>query len=185
MKLSKDIREDLNRINFLYKNQTILTECLQDYKGFSILNKKFGPFIKSKNYRLKYFLALPFIAKNILQIVPEEKCDNMDVQRFAIKERDDHQLTEVENPLFLNKIKQFKFFMEKSIEQAKKPKQMMDLYNSYMANIVDTRLLKLLRLSQTELTELTEKRLTTSEKILYKEIYKIINSWREFFLSND
>jgi hypothetical protein len=183
LKLSKNIKEDLTRINFLYKNQLILTECVQDYKGFSILNKKFGPFKKGKNYKLKIFLALPFIAENILKIVPEEKCDNIDVQRFAIRERDDHQLTELENAHFLNKIKQFKFFMEKSIKEAKKPKQMMDLYNSYMANIIDTRLLKLLRLSQTELTELTEKRLTTSEKVLYQEIFKIIRSWREFFLS--
>ena len=183
MKLSKNIKEDLNRINFLYKNQPILTECIQDHKGFSILNKKFRTFKKGKNYKLKLFLALPFIIHNILKIVPEEKCDNVDVQRFAIRERDDHQLTELENALFLNKIKQFKFFMEKLIEEGKKPKQVMDLYNSYMAHIIDTRLLKLLRLSQTELTELTENRLTTSEKMLYKEIFKIIKSWREFFLS--
>jgi hypothetical protein len=183
LKLKREIKEELNRINIIYKNQPILTECIQDHKSISIFNRTFGPFKKGKDYRLKLFLALPLIKRNILKIKPSEKCDNVDVQRFAIRERDDPQITELDNGLFLNKIKEFRVFMEKSIEEGQKPRHIINLYNSYMANILDTRLLKLLKLSQTELTDKTEKKLTASERILYHEIYDIISIWREFFLS--
>ncbi|TXT67048.1 MAG: hypothetical protein BAJALOKI1v1_200014 [Promethearchaeota archaeon] len=182
MKLQSNIKVELTRINFIYKNQPVLTECIAPYKGFTLFNKQFGPFKKGKTYKLKFWLALPLIAHNILKIAPGEKCDNVDVQRFAIRERDDPQLAQLENNLFLNKIKEFRNFMIKITEEGIKPKQLMDLYNSYTANIIDTRLLKLLRLSQTELTEITMSRLSTSEKVLYKELFEIVGSFRDFFL---
>ncbi|MBY8981954.1 MAG: hypothetical protein KGD57_03335 [Candidatus Lokiarchaeota archaeon] len=184
-KLKEDIGESLDRINFIYKNQKILTECIKDFKGFTIFKEKLGPYQKGKSYKLKFFLAIPLIKNNILKIAPEDKFDNRDAQRYAISERDDLKLKELESKYFLNKIKEFKLFMKKAVNIGEKPKTDLDRFNSYNANIIDSRLLKLLRLSTTELSPSDEQRLTNSEKILISNISELINIWRNYYLNQN
>ncbi|MFX1329864.1 MAG: hypothetical protein ACFE91_17170 [Promethearchaeota archaeon] len=171
----------LNRINFMFHNEKILTECIRSFKGFSLLGESIGPFEKGKTYKLKLFSAIPFIEKEILKVASTEKCDSIDVQRYAISERDDPKLIKRKEKFFLNKIREFKKFMEDDVIQKSKPKIDMDRYNSYTSNIIDSRLLKLLKLSMTELTLEDETRLTNSEKFLYKYLYKLVKRWRDFF----
>ena len=85
---------------------------------------------------------------------------------------------------FLNKIKEFKFFIEKEVEEKNKPKIDMDRFTSYSTNIVDSRLLKLLKLARSNLTLEDERRLTSSEIILFNKIRELIKIWRTFFLNN-
>jgi hypothetical protein len=182
LKIKEDLEELLTRTNFVFKHSEILTECVKDYKGFSLLNMKIGPFKRGKNYKLKFFIAVPLIRKNILILSPQEKCDNIIVQRYAISERDDRRLREIDEKNFLNKIKEFKLFMEKMIEDRTKPKSDLDKFNSYKANIIDSRLLKLLRLARTELSVADERRLTNSERILISKISELIHKWRGFYI---
>ena len=170
-------------MNFIFKNEDISTEGISDYNGFSILGESFGPFEKGKKYRLPYFIALPFIENNILKIDSKEKCDNTDVQRYAISERDDQKLLYRENKLFLNKIKEFRFLVEKEANEKKIPKLDLDRFNSYSINIVDNRLLKLLKLARASLSLEDERKLTTSEKLLFSKLFEIIKIWRNFFLT--
>lgn len=171
----------LSRINFIFQNEKIITECIKDFEGFSLLGESFGNFEKGKKYRLKMFSALPFIEKGILTVAPKDKCDSVDVQRYAISERDSPKLTKRVNDYFLNKIKEFRRFMINEIDKKKRPKIDMDRYNSYTSNIIDSRLLKLLKLSMAELSLEDERLLTNSEKILYKYLYHLIKIWRNFF----
>lgn len=184
-KVEDDLLDFLSKLNFIFINEYIFTECIKDFDGFSIFNEAFGPFEIGKKYRLKFFIAKIFIENNILKIALNEKCNNIDVQRYAIAERDDQKLIKQENMHFLNKIKEFRFFMDKDTKEGIKPKMDLDRFNSYLSNIIDSRLLKLLRLSKTELTLDDEKRLTNSEQILYKFMFKFINTWRKFFLDTD
>ena len=172
-------------MNFVFKNEKINTESIRDHNGFSILGESFGPFEKGKKYRLPYFVALPFIENNILKIDSREKCDNTDVQRYAISERDDQKLLQRENKFFLNKIKEFRFFIEKEVIEKKIPKLDLDRFNSYSINIVDNRLLKLLKLARTNLSLNDERKLTTSERLLFTKLFNIIKAWRDFFLMNE
>jgi hypothetical protein len=149
------------------------------------MGESFGPFEKGKKYKLKFFEAMPFIGFKVLKLLSEEKCDNIDVQRYAISERDDQKLILSENNLFLNKIKEFKLFLEKEVREKNKPKIDLDRYLSYFVNVIDSRLLKLLRLARSELSLEDERRLTSSEKILFKKLYPLIKQWRMFFLQND
>ncbi len=185
LKIKENMRDSLKRINFIYKNQKILTECIKDFKGFSLLNEKIGPYQKGKTYQIKLFLAIPLIKNNILKVAHEDKCDNIDVQRYAISERDDLKLRNLESKFFLNKIKEFDFFMKKSVDIGEKPKSDLDRFNSYKTNIIDSRLLKLLRLATTELTLSDEKRLTNSEQILFSSISELIYIWRNYFLNQN
>jgi hypothetical protein len=171
----------LNRINFIFKNEKIMTECIKNFEGFSLLGQSFGPFEKGKKYKLKLFSAIHFIEKDILKIGSAEKCDNVDVQRYAISERDDMKLIKRVNNFFLGKIKEFKRFMQNDIDKNRKPKIDLDRYNSYASNIIDSRLLKLLKLSMVELSLEDERRLTISEKEFYKNLYILIKTWRDFF----
>ena len=116
-----------------------------------------------------------------MQVAISDKCDSIDVQRFAIEERDDSKLKKRNNKFFLNKIKEFKRFMENEINKNNKPKIDLDRYNSYTSNIIDSRLLKLLKLSMAELSLEDEQRLTNAERILYQNLYKLIKLWRGFF----
>ncbi|GAH22041.1 unnamed protein product, partial [marine sediment metagenome] len=75
-----------------------------------------------KKYTIPFFVGLPLIKNNILKIASNEKCDNVDVQRYAISERDNQMLIQRDNLYFLNKIKEFKFFIEKEVEEKNKPK---------------------------------------------------------------
>ena len=178
------LEDSLNRVNFVFKNEEITTESINDHNGFSILGKSFGPFEKGKKYRLPYFVALPFIENNILKIDSKEKCDNTDVQRYAISERDDQKLLHRENKFFLNKIKEFRVFIEKEVIEKKIPKLDLDRFNSYSINIVDSRLLKLLKLARTSLSLSDERKLTTSERLLFTKLFDVIKAWRNFYLTN-
>lgn len=173
---------NLKRVNFIFKNEEIMSECVKNHKAFILFGENYGPFEKGQKYKLKFFIALPFIQKEILKPISDEKCDNVDVQRYAISERDNEKLTNQSKPYFLNRIKEFKSVMEYEVENNQKPKVDLDRYNSYSSNVIDSRLLKLLRLSKAELSLDDEKRLTLSEKILYKELYTVIKVWRDFFL---
>jgi len=179
------LEDSLNRVNFIFKNEEITTEGISDHNGFSILGESFGPFEKGKKYRLPYFIALPFIENNILRIDSREKCDNTDVQRYAISERDDQKLLHRENKFFLNKIKEFRVFIEKEVIENKIPKLDLDRFNSYSINIVDNRLLKLLKLARTNLSLNDERKLTTSERLLFTKLFDIIKAWRDFFLMKE
>jgi len=181
-KIEADLVDILNRFNFIFKNEDIYTECIKNNEGFSILGEKFGPFEKRKKYKIKLFLAYPFIENNILKVASSEKCDNTDVQRYAIAERDDQKLVQQDNEYFLNKIKEFQFFMEKTVKDGVKPTIDLDRFNSYFSDIVNSRLLKLLRFTRSKLSLDDEKRLTNTEKVLFDIIYDYIKTWRTFYL---
>ncbi|MFW9772918.1 MAG: hypothetical protein ACFFEO_12240 [Candidatus Thorarchaeota archaeon] len=175
---------NLKRVNFIFKHEELMTECIKNFKPVSFFGEPFGPFEKGHKYRLKFFKALPFIQNKILKLTSDEKCDNVDVQRYAISERDDQKLIHQQKPYFLNRIKEFKSIMEYEVQNNIKPKMDLDRYISYASNIIDSRLLKLLRLSKADLSLDDEQRLTSLEKILYRELYKIIKAWRDFLLLN-
>ena len=184
-KIEIPLDDALNRINFIFKNEEILTECVNNHEGVSFLGESFGPFEKGKRYKMKYFSAIPFIEKDILTINHEEKCDDKDIQRFAVNEVNiGEKLTKQDDPYFLVKLKEFRMLIEKAVNEKKKPKIDLDRYNSYTSNYIDNRLIKILKLSKTEISLEDEKKLTTSEKALFKIISDIIKNWRRFFLSN-
>ncbi|MFX1418343.1 MAG: hypothetical protein ACFE9N_05420 [Promethearchaeota archaeon] len=179
--IKEGLINSLNRLNFIFQNEIIVTECNKNSDGFSLLGEFFGPFEEGKKYKLKLFSAIPFIDEGILHVASIDKCDNIDVQRYAIEERDDLKLIKRTNSLFLNKIREFRKIMENQIDKKHKPKIDLDRYYSYSSNIIDSRLLKLLKLSMTELSLDDERRLTYSEKILYNYLNNLIKIWRDFF----
>lgn len=183
-KVENQLKNSLVRINFIFMNEELSVECIKHLKEFSLIGESFGPFEKGKKYRLKLFLAIPFIENDIMKIPSNEKCDNVDVQRYAFDERDEQKLILRENNYFLNKIKKFRVFLEKDINDKIKVPIDLDKYNSYMSNIIDSRLSKLLRLSKAKLSLDDERRLTSSEKILFKHLYKFIKVWRKFYLNH-
>lgn len=174
----------LNRINFIFKNEIITTECIKSHNGFKLLGESFGPYEKGKKYKMKLFSAVPLIQNDILEIISLEKCDNVDVQRYAISERDDQKLIQTSDNFFLNKIKEFKQFMVEDIKKKKKPQINLDRYNSYLLSIVDNRLLKLIKLAKTELSLDDERKLTNSEKKLFDILFNVIKQWRKFFINH-
>ena len=179
--IKESLTNSLNRLNFIFRNEIIVTECHKNFNGFSLFGKSFGPFEEGKKYKLKLFSAIPFIEKDILQVAPIDKCDNIDVQRYAIEERDDLKLIKRNNSFFLNKIREFKRIMENKINKKHKLKIDLDRYISYSSNIIDSRLLKLLKLSMAELSLEDERRLTNSEKTLYSYLFNLIKIWRVFY----
>lgn len=172
----------LTRLNFIFRNKKITTECTRSFQGISLLGESFGPFEKGKKYKMKLFTVFPFIENTVLKVDQTEKCDNVDVQRYAISERDDPKLIKRRNRLFLNRIKELKRFMDLEIDKGHKLPIDLDRFISYTSNIVDGRLLKILKLAKAEISLDDENRLTESEKLLYKDLYNLIKTWRDFFL---
>ena len=183
VKIEIPLDDALKRLDFIFKNETLSTQCINDHEGFSLLGNSFGPFEKGKKYRMKNFSAIPFIESGVLVVSQSEKYDNVDIQRFAIRERDSQKLIQQDKDNFLIKSKEFRSLMEKDVENKKKPKIDLDRYNSYTTNIIDSRLLKLLKLAKTELSLDDETRLTKSEQLLFNKIYNVIRKWRTFFLT--
>jgi len=183
IKIEESLTNSLARFNFMLRNEDITVECINNYNGFSLLGENYGPFEKGKRYKLKLFIAIIFIQNDVLRIAPSSKCDNIDVQRYAISERDDTKLIITNDNFFLNRIKEFKDFLEIEINKNYKPKIDLDRYNSYASNIIDSRLLKLLKLAKAEISLDDEKRLTIPEKLFYKILNKNISKWRAFFLT--
>ncbi len=174
--------DSIKRINFRFLNQELPLVCIKNYNGFSLLDENFGPFEKGKEYRLNLFKAIPFIENEILKVSDEEKCDNNIVQRHAIAERDNQKLVRQETSYFLDKIREFRRFIEIDIRKGLRPHLNKDKYNSYIMSILDNRLLKLLKLTKTELSIDDERRLTFSEQVLFDKIYMLVKGWRDFYL---
>lgn len=177
--------DTMKRLDFLFKNEVIITECVKNYDGMNISGEKFGPFIKGNKYRMPLFEALPFIEHDILKIENSVKCDNVSVQRYAIAERDDQRLIKQDRKLFLFMIKQFKKFMEKQVAERAIPQDFLDKYNSYFSNLLDMRLLKVLRLTKTKLNPSDKQRLTLSENLLFKRIYSLLKTWKNVLLEKE
>jgi hypothetical protein len=178
------LTDSLKRINFMFKNEKITTECVKSYEGFTLLGKSFGPYEKGKKYKIKLFSAIPFIMNEILEVIQTEKCDNVDVQRYAISERDDQKLIQTDDGFFLNRIKEFKRFMKNDIKNRNKPQINLDRYNSYSVSMIDNRLFKLLKLAKTDLSLDDERRLIISEKLLFDIFFNLIKNWRDFFINS-
>ena len=179
------LEDSLKRVNFIFKNEVIYTKGIANHNRFTILGESFGPFEKGKEYRLPYFIAVPFIENKILKIHSREKWDNTDVQRFAISERDDQGLLYRENKFFLNKIKLSRFLLEKEVGANKIPKADLDRFNSHSINLIDNRLFKLLKLARSNLSLEDERKLTSSEKLLFLKLFELIKIWRNFFLTKN
>lgn len=177
-----NLMESLRRINFIFQNETVETNCLTDLDGFDLLGFKLNSFKKGKKYKLPFFLALPLIEMNFLEISNKDKCDHLDVQRYAINERDQQMLIEQEHKFLFNKIKEFKKFLINDVKKGFKTNMAMDNFNSYFSNIVDTRLLKVIKLANSEFSLEDENKLTLSERILVDNILNIIKTWRNYFL---
>ena len=182
-KLEENTTDFLKRVNFLLKNEKVHTKCIKNMDVFEIFGEKFGPFEKEKGYKLPFFKVIPFIENNILSIPDRYKCDNVDFQRYVYEERDNNMLIKRESNYFLNKIKEFKSFLEKEVKRGIKPHEFIHNYNSYLLNLVDRRLFKLLKLTRTELNVDEERTLSKSEQFLYEQIFSIIKKWRDFFLT--
>ncbi|MFX1455765.1 MAG: hypothetical protein ACFFDB_10365 [Promethearchaeota archaeon] len=174
----------LKRLNFIYQNEKITTECVKSFEGFTLLGETFGPFEKGKKYKIMFFCAIPFIINRILEVTPSEKCDNIDVQRYAISERDDPKLIYTEEQYFLNKIKEFKQLLVNDINNKNQPQVNLDRYNSYSSSIIDNRLSKLMKLAKSEISLDDDRRLTISEKRLFEILFGLFKNWRKFFLFN-
>ncbi|MHA2183664.1 MAG: hypothetical protein ACXAAI_01595 [Promethearchaeota archaeon] len=183
--IEEGFTDSLNRVNFIFMNESVTTECIKGDNGFTLLGQRFGPFEQGKKYKLKLFSALPFIKNDILKIAPSEKCDNIDVQRYAMSERDDQKLNQTNDGYFLNRIREFRQFMIEDIEKKKKPQISLDRYNSYASSIMDNRLLKILKLTKSDLSMDDERRLTSAEKLLYRTLSNLIKKWRGFYLERD
>ncbi len=157
---------------------------MKNVESFSIVTDTFGPFEVGKKYKLRQFLAEPFIKNNVFKIIPAEKCDNIDVQRYTIAERDDQKLVHQENNEFLlEKIKEFKSLIEKEVNDGTKLRRDLDNYNSYFSNLIELRLIKLLKMSKADLSEEEEAKLMIPEKFLFKKVNELLLSWKNHFLS--
>ena len=130
-------------------------------------------------------VPLDIMTINILKITSQDRCNTMEVQRYAITERDNQKLIQQENKYFLDKIKEFQTISEKDVKDGNKPKIDLDRYISYLSNIIDGRLLKLLRMSRTDLSLEDERKLTTSEKFLFNLINEYVTTWRNFYLKGN
>jgi len=75
--------------------------------------------------------------------------------------------------------------VEKEVNENKIPKRDLDLFSSHSINLVDNRLLKLLKLARASLSLDDERKLTSSEKLVFSKLYDIIKTWRNFFLTKN
>ncbi|GAG88697.1 unnamed protein product, partial [marine sediment metagenome] len=44
--MEERLANSLNRINFIFRNEKIIVECIKNSEGFSLLGESFGPFEK-------------------------------------------------------------------------------------------------------------------------------------------
>ncbi|MHA1725089.1 MAG: hypothetical protein ACTSYC_12580 [Promethearchaeota archaeon] len=183
--ISQNLINSLRRINLIFQHEIIQTYCIKDYNGFELLGYSFTKFKRNNKYNLPFYLAFPFIERNILSVSPSDKCDHLDVQRYAFNEKNEQKLANPEQEFLLNKIKEFKTIMKNDVEKGFKTNLAMDNFNSYYSNLLDTRLLKILKLAISEFSLEDEKKLTNSEKILLKMLSNLIKTWRKFFLEKN
>lgn len=180
----KKILELLERIRFNYLNSIMEFRAIKNFNSsISILDKKIGPFIIGNHYHLEFWIAKPFIEREILEPIEDNKIDLQLIQKYAFNESRSKELKKLPNNFYIS-VKEYLTILAKQIKinEAYK-KRFKDVYSN-ISDLLSIRERKILNIVQLDNFLHYYQNLTYEEKVLIDNLDNDLKDWRKYFLED-
>jgi len=151
--------------------------------SISILDKKIGPFIIGNHYHLEFWIAKPFIEREILEPIEDNKIDLQLIQKYAFNESRSKELKKLPNNFYIS-VKEYLTILAKQIKinEAYK-KRFKDVYSN-ISDLLSIRERKILNIVQLDNFLHYYQNLTYEEKVLIDNLDNDLKDWRKYFLED-
>ncbi len=178
---SNSITAQLLREDNEFNHQKVDTVCMKNFpQSINHLGKRIGPFKVGHPYSLDHYLAKIFVKKEYLRFDDEKLLNRKSIQKINFQESTNPELGKIEDHsyVYTQAHEQLELINE-MYEQGKAPRQDFKQFYSDVNDLIRVRLAKINRLATQPQNVQSRKVLTSEENILFEEISKKINEWRE------
>ncbi|UYP46606.1 hypothetical protein NEF87_002891 [Candidatus Lokiarchaeum ossiferum] len=178
---SNSICAQLLREENEFSHEKVDTLCMKDFPhSINHLGKRIGPFKVGHPYPLDHYVAKILVKKGYLRFDDEKLLNRKSIQKINFQESTNPELGKIEDHsyVYTQAHEQLKIINE-MYEQGKAPRQDFKQFYSDLNDLIRVRLAKINRLATQPQNVQSKKVLTSEEIILFDEISKNINEWRE------
>jgi hypothetical protein len=170
--------------DFIFENLPIRVIANRNYPEVKLAGLSVGPFEEGNEYEVPYWIAIELQKFGVVHLREEQTLDSSTLYKIHWKERAQSagQLSSLPEDFYP---KTRRLIAELKEDVAKKPEKMREYERTkhLIIDIVNLRLRKIVSLAAASAqTEQFLKNLTKEERILYEELYKKINRWKNEIL---
>ena len=175
----------LKALDFMFENSPVKVIANRNCPEIKLAGLTVGPFEEGNEYEVLYWVARELEKFGVVRFRSEELLDSTKLYKIQWKERVQAagQISELPKD-FYPKLR--RLLSELKEDAAKHPEKMREYekMKQLATDIVNLRLKKTISLASAPAqTEHTLRNLTAEEKLLYEQIYKLINKWKNQMLN--
>jgi len=175
-----DISYKIKALDFMFENSPVKVVANRNYPEIKLAGLTVGPFHEGNEYEILYWVARELERFGVVRFRSEELLDSAKLSKIHWKERIQTagQVSELPRD-FYPKLRRLLAGLKD--EAAKNPEKMREYekVKQLATDIVNLRLKKIVALASAPAqTEHVLRNLTAEERLLYEQIYKVINHWK-------
>ncbi|MEM1565879.1 MAG: hypothetical protein QW510_02160 [Candidatus Bathyarchaeia archaeon] len=175
-----DISYKIKALDFMFENSPVKVVANRNYPEIKLAGLTVGPFHEGNEYEILYWVARELERFGVVRFRSEELLDSAKLSKIHWKERVQTagQVSELPRD-FYPKLRRLLAGLKD--EAAKNPEKMREYekVKQLATDIVNLRLKKIVALASAPAqTEHVLRNLTAEERLLYEQIYKVINHWK-------
>jgi hypothetical protein len=182
--LQKSIVRKIRALDFMFENSPVKVIANRNCPEIKLAGLTVGPFEEGNEYEVLFWVAQELEKFGVVRFRSEEILDSNKLFKIHWKERVQPagQISELPRD-FYPKLR--RYIVKLGIEAAKSPEKMREYekVRQLTTDIVNLRLKKIISLASAPAsTEHMLRNLTAEERLLYEQIYKLINQWKACIL---
>jgi len=167
-------------VDFVFENTPVRILCNRNCPEIQLVGLKVGPFEEGKEYDVPYWIAAELERAGIARFREEELLDVRKLDKILWKEKvqQARQVSHVEED-FYPRLRRFLSRLKKGANSSPERNAEYRKAEAVARDIINIRLRKIVSLaSSPEQTNETLNDLAKEERILYNQLYMIINGWK-------
>jgi hypothetical protein len=178
--MSRALSMGIKNQDFSFENSLVRIVANRNCPEIKLAGLSLGPFEEGNEYEVYYWAALELEESGVAHFREEERLDVGKLNKIQWTERIQKagQICKVPEGFY----PQLRRFLEKTREKVAKDPDTVREYEKVKdltRDIVNTRLKRIVSIASAPAqTENTLRNLTPEERLLYEQLYKIINQWR-------
>ncbi|MCK4313138.1 DNA replication complex GINS family protein [Candidatus Bathyarchaeota archaeon] len=177
---------EIRKLDFCFENSLVKIVANRNYQEIQLAGLKVGPFGEGDEYEVQYWIAKEIVKSGIARFRENVTLDATNLHKIQWKERVQTARQTSKLPEdFYPKLRRYLTRLKEEI--ARKPEKMREdeRVRQLTQDIINSRLKKIVSFASAPAqTEQSLRNFTDEERVLYKEIYKLISEWRTKILGN-
>ena len=174
----------IKNLDFSFENSSITVIANRNCPEIKLAGLNVGPFEEGNEYEVQFWIARELVKSGIARLREDELLDSAKLYKIQWKERVQtvRQVSKLPENFYP---KLHRYLIELKEEAVRKPEKTREYEKARHStrDIVNTRLKKIVSLASAPAqTQQILKNLTSEERFLYKQLFKIIKEWRAHIL---